>query len=99
METDHKHANKFCMKNFLLTITNIVAERTVRCILVEIGSLQVQISRINGLGNCRLVNTINLQFLPASYAMGTGGSFPGGKARPGRDADHSPPSSAEVNNE
>jgi hypothetical protein len=30
---------------------------------------------------------------------GTGGSFPGGKARPGRDADHSPPSSAEVKNE
>jgi hypothetical protein len=24
------------------------------------------------------------------------GSFPGGKARPGRDADHSPPSSEEV---
>jgi hypothetical protein len=36
---------------------------------------------------------------PASYPMGTGGSFPGGKARPGRDADHSPPSSAEVENE
>jgi hypothetical protein len=33
---------------------------------------------------------------PASYTMGTGGSFPGGKALPGRDADHSPPSSAEV---
>jgi hypothetical protein len=33
---------------------------------------------------------------PASYTMGTGGPFPGGKARPGRDADHSPPSSAEV---
>jgi hypothetical protein len=28
---------------------------------------------------------------PASYPMGTGGPFPGGKARPGRDADHSPP--------
>jgi hypothetical protein len=28
---------------------------------------------------------------PASYTVGTGGSFPGGKARPGRDADHSPP--------
>jgi hypothetical protein len=28
---------------------------------------------------------------PASYPMGTGG-----KARPGRDADHSPPYSAEV---
>jgi hypothetical protein len=31
---------------------------------------------------------------PASYPMGTGG-----KARPGRDADHSPPSSAKVKNE
>jgi hypothetical protein len=28
---------------------------------------------------------------PASCPMGTGGPFPGGKARPGRDADHSPP--------
>jgi hypothetical protein len=25
---------------------------------------------------------------PASYPMGTGGPFPAGKARPGRDADH-----------
>jgi hypothetical protein len=33
---------------------------------------------------------------PASYPMGTGGPFPGGKARPGPDADHSPPFSAEV---
>jgi hypothetical protein len=33
---------------------------------------------------------------PASCPMGTGGSFPGGKARPGRDADHSPTSTAEV---
>jgi hypothetical protein len=31
---------------------------------------------------------------PASCTMGTGG-----KARPGCDADHSPPSSAEVDNE
>jgi hypothetical protein len=28
---------------------------------------------------------------PASCTVGTGGPFPGGKARPGRDADHSPP--------
>jgi hypothetical protein len=35
---------------------------------------------------------------PASCTMGTGGPFPGGKARPGRDFDHSPPSSAEVVN-
>jgi hypothetical protein len=36
---------------------------------------------------------------PASCTMGTGGPFLGGKVRPGRDADHSPPSSAEVVNE
>jgi hypothetical protein len=36
---------------------------------------------------------------PASYPMGTGGSFSGGKGRPERDADHSPPFSAEVKNE
>jgi hypothetical protein len=35
----------------------------------------------------------------ASCTMGTGGPFPGGKARLGRDADHSPPSSADVENE
>jgi hypothetical protein len=27
---------------------------------------------------------------PASCTMGNGGPFPDGKARPGRDADHSP---------
>jgi hypothetical protein len=32
---------------------------------------------------------------PASYPMGTEGPFPGGK-RQGREADHSPPASAEV---
>jgi hypothetical protein len=36
---------------------------------------------------------------PASCTMSTGGPFPGGKERPGRDADHTPPSSAEVVNE
>jgi hypothetical protein len=36
---------------------------------------------------------------PASCTMGTGGRLPGTKARPGRDADHSPPSSTEVKNE
>jgi len=33
----------------------------------------------------------------ASYPMGTGGSYPSGKAE-GREADHSPPSNAEVKN-
>jgi hypothetical protein len=36
---------------------------------------------------------------PASCTTGTGGPFPGGKARSGRDADHSPLSSADVENE
>jgi hypothetical protein len=36
---------------------------------------------------------------PASCIVGTGGSLPGGKGRPGRVADHSPPSSAEVKKE
>jgi hypothetical protein len=36
---------------------------------------------------------------PASCPMGTGGPLPGDKARPGCDADHSPPFSAEVVNE
>jgi hypothetical protein len=35
----------------------------------------------------------------ASCTICTGGPFPGAKARPGRDADHSPLSSAEVKNE
>jgi hypothetical protein len=36
---------------------------------------------------------------PASCTMVTGGPFPRGKARPGRDADHSPPSTAEAEND
>jgi hypothetical protein len=36
---------------------------------------------------------------PASCPMDPGGPFPGAKERPRRDADHSPPSSAEVENE
>jgi hypothetical protein len=36
---------------------------------------------------------------PVSCTIGTGCPFPGVKAQPGRDADHSAPSSAEVENE
>jgi hypothetical protein len=39
------------------------------------------------------------KYLQHSCTMGTGGPFPGAKARPRRDADHSPPSSTEVENE
>jgi hypothetical protein len=36
---------------------------------------------------------------PSLLYNGYWGSFPRGKARPGRDADYSPPSSADVKNE
>jgi hypothetical protein len=36
---------------------------------------------------------------PASCTMGTVGPFSGGKARPGRDADQTPSSNAEVKND
>jgi hypothetical protein len=48
--------------------------------------------------SCSLCVQISSGAHPASCTMGTGGSFPWGKARPGRDADHSPLSSAEVVN-
>jgi hypothetical protein len=35
---------------------------------------------------------------PAPYTMGTGGLFSLGVKRPGREVDHSPPSSAKVKN-
>jgi hypothetical protein len=42
------------------------------------------------------VSKLALGANPDSCPMGTWNPFPAGKARPGRDADHSPPSSAEV---
>jgi hypothetical protein len=36
---------------------------------------------------------------PPIHTVGTRGSFPGGIVQPGRDADHSPPSSAKVKKE
>jgi hypothetical protein len=49
--------------------------------------------------SCSLCVQTGSAAYPTSCAMGTGGPFPGGKARPWRDADHSLPSSAEVVNE
>jgi hypothetical protein len=45
------------------------------------------------------LSSVSRPALGPTQPMGTGGPFPGVKARPGRDADHSPPSSAEVVNE
>jgi hypothetical protein len=41
----------------------------------------------------------NSEVHPAFYPVSTGGPLPGGKVWPGRDADHSLPSSADVKNE
>jgi hypothetical protein len=49
--------------------------------------------------SCSLCVQTGSEAHPASCTMGTGGTFSGGKARPWRDADHSPPSSVEVVNE
>jgi hypothetical protein len=48
--------------------------------------------------SCSLCVQTGSEAHPASCPMGTGGPFPGAKARPGRDADHSSPSSVEVEN-
>jgi hypothetical protein len=51
-----------------------------------------------GLGH-RAIEVRSLEEVKGIFPpMGTGGPFPGGEARPGRDADHSPPSRAEVVN-
>jgi hypothetical protein len=42
---------------------------------------------------------ISYNQIPASYTMGTRGSFPRGKAQLGHDADHPLPSSTEVKEE
>jgi hypothetical protein len=49
--------------------------------------------------SCRLCVQTTSDAHPASYPMGTEGSFPEVKGGQGNDADHSSPSSAEVKNE
>jgi hypothetical protein len=44
---------------------------------------------------CYVMLTASINIKLASCTMGTGGLFPGNKARPGRDADHSLPTSVE----
>jgi hypothetical protein len=45
--------------------------------------------------SCSLCVQTSSEAHPASYPMGDVGPFPGSKARPGSDADYSPPSNAE----
>jgi hypothetical protein len=54
--------------------------------------------KLKDLSSSFCVQTVSRAHI-ASCTMSTEGPFPGGKARPGRDADHSPPYSAEVKNE
>jgi hypothetical protein len=51
-------------------------------------------------GNFSLLHRIQTESeaYPASYPMGTGGAISLGVKRPGREADHSPPSSTDVKN-
>jgi hypothetical protein len=68
------------------------------CVWLQTGRPELdarQRQRIFPLSSILFVHTSS-EAHPASYPMGTGGSFPGGKARPGRDADQSLPPRAEV---
>jgi hypothetical protein len=83
----------------MLCITNTVTLQwagvaQTDCGLDDPGSIQ---GKGKGFFFCPLLSGSGAH--PASNPMGTGGSFLGGKARPGRGADHSPQSSVEVKNE
>jgi hypothetical protein len=78
--------NVWCTLRMRFCASYISSFKTLFCILVYIMLSFVRIWV--GMGVVRH---------PASYPMGTRDSFPGVK-RPGREADHSPPSSAEVKN-
>jgi hypothetical protein len=76
------------------------------CILLIMGSIPLK--AITLVQTLELITSVSARCVsdrgrsgahPASCTVGTCGHFPGGKARPGRDADHSPKSSAEVVNE
>jgi hypothetical protein len=51
-----------------------------------------------GFSSCLCVQTSSEPH-PDSYPTGTGGPFPGGKARPGSDGDHSSSSRSDVKND
>jgi hypothetical protein len=61
-------------------------------------AIKVRSSAEENVSSCSLCVQTGSGANPACCTMGTGGPFPGAKARPGRDADHSPPSSAEIEN-
>jgi hypothetical protein len=92
----HKVTNTVCFLVCLLTLSHL-------CIVSDYGLDDRAIGVRSPAGakdfSCSPCVQTGSGAHPASCTMGTGGPFPGGKARPGRDADHSPPSSAEVKNE
>jgi hypothetical protein len=88
----------FCVKHFPLYTYGAGVAQSVQCLTTEC---------MVGVRSPTEVEDFSCNFCfqtcsgvhPASCTMGTAGSFPGGKARPGRDADHSPRSGAEVKKE
>jgi hypothetical protein len=83
----------------LLNIGSIlILPQTHAKIFQVVFSLQIPSYAFSAL--MRIISPAHIILLPPSLLYnGYRGSFPGAKARPGRDADHSPPSSAEVVNE
>jgi hypothetical protein len=92
--SSHSHALFKIHYNTTTVITNDVYCRAQGYGLDDRGS---RVRFPMGAGNFSLHHRVQngSRAHPASYPMGTRGSFPGVQ-RPGREADHSPPSSAEV---
>jgi hypothetical protein len=57
------------------------------------------IAQVSEIFYCHFIKSKNISVTNNTQNNGYLGSFPGAKARPGRDADHSPPSSTDVVNE
>jgi hypothetical protein len=70
---------------FKNTTLTTVAIYLVRSVVFEVLCLHLTLQSV-----------VRLFILTLVESMGTGGFFAGEKARPGLDADHSPPSSAEI---
>jgi hypothetical protein len=71
--------------------------QSVQCLAMD-WTIQVRSSAEAKDFSSNLCVQTNSQAHPVSCPMGTRGPFLGGKVQPGRDADYSPPSSAEVVN-
>jgi hypothetical protein len=106
-ETGHNQVHSDSSHVLLLPIVSTVNDEIVDNINVN-GSRGSSVSIVSGYGlvdraievrSLAGAKDFTVASVPRLLSNGYRGSFPGSKARQGRDADHSPPYSAEVVNE